>query len=167
MKAKTTKLDKAEKYKIQLLEQPSTRHLYKTRKDKHIKGRMGDINQDWASLKTLITKTAKEVLRLQSKRKPRRLKIWNEMLEEAVKSKKETYLTWLSGKKYEDYIEYKRKRAMFRKLSRESNRESWEQFVKRFEYDATGAQRFIFKVFRNLRNEITDKAKTDVIPEEE
>jgi hypothetical protein len=35
------------------------------------------------------------------------------------------------------------------------------------EYDATGAQRFSFKVFRNLRNEITGRAKIDGIPEEE
>jgi hypothetical protein len=35
------------------------------------------------------------------------------------------------------------------------------------EYGATGAQRFSFEVFRNLRNEITDKAKIDMIPEEE
>jgi hypothetical protein len=69
--------------------------------------------------------------------------------------------------KDEDYIGYKRKRATVRKLSRESNREIWEQFVKRLEYDATVAQRCSFKVFRNLRNEITDKEKIDVIPEEE
>jgi hypothetical protein len=61
------KLNKAEKYMIQLLEQPSMKHLYKTRLDKHIKGRTGDINQDWTSLKTIITKTAKEVLGLQNK----------------------------------------------------------------------------------------------------
>jgi hypothetical protein len=111
-KAKTTKPDKAEKYKIQLLEQPSIRHLYKTRLNTHIKGRTGDINQDCTSLKTIISKTAKEVSGLQSKRKPRRLKIWNETLEEAIKSKKETYLRWLSGKKDEDYTGYKIKRAI-------------------------------------------------------
>jgi hypothetical protein len=46
-----------------------------------------------------MSKTAKEASGLQIKRKPRRLKIWNETLEEAIKSKKETYLRWLSGKK--------------------------------------------------------------------
>jgi hypothetical protein len=40
------------------------------------------------SLKTIRTKRAKQVLGLQSKRKPRRLKIWNETLEESIKSKK-------------------------------------------------------------------------------
>jgi hypothetical protein len=70
------------------------------------------------------------------------------------------------GKKDEDCIEYKRKRAIVRKLSRVSNREIWEQSVKRLECDATVAQRFSFKVFRNLRNETTDKAKIDVISEE-
>jgi hypothetical protein len=69
------------------------------------------------------------------------------------------------GKKDEDYIDYKRKRAIVRKLSRESNKESWEQFIKRLQHDVTGAQSF--KAFRNLRNEINDKARTDVISEEE
>jgi hypothetical protein len=91
-KAKITKLDKAEKYKIQLLEQPSIRHSYKMRLDTHIKGRTGDINQDWTSLKTIITKTAKEVSGLQSKRKPSRLKIWNETLKEAIKARKKLTL---------------------------------------------------------------------------
>jgi hypothetical protein len=62
--------------------------LYKTRLDKHIKGKTGDINQDWTSLKTILTKIAKEVLGIQIKRKTRMLKIWNETLEEAIKSKK-------------------------------------------------------------------------------
>jgi hypothetical protein len=35
------------------------------------------------------------------------------------------------------------------------------------EYNATGALGFSFEVLRNLRNEVTDKAKIDVIPEEE
>jgi hypothetical protein len=91
---------------------------------------------------------------LQSKRKPSRLKIWNETLEEAIESKKETCLRWLSGNKDEDCIKYKRKRAIVRKLSGDSNREIWEQFVNILEYDATGALRCSFKVFRNLRNYI-------------
>jgi transposase len=66
-KAKATKLDKTQKYKIQLLEQPNIRHLHKMRLDTHIKGRTVDISQDWTSLKTIISKTAKEISGLQSK----------------------------------------------------------------------------------------------------
>jgi hypothetical protein len=91
-KAKITKLDKAEKYKIQLLEQPSIRHLYKTRLDTHIRGRTGGINQDWTPIKTIISKTAKEVLRLQSKRKPRRLNVWNETSKKLLKARKKLTL---------------------------------------------------------------------------
>jgi hypothetical protein len=32
-------------------------------------------------------------------------------------------------------------------------RESWKKFVKRLEHDATGAQRYSFKVFKNLKSD--------------
>jgi hypothetical protein len=53
-----------------------------------------------------------------------------EVLEDAIKSKKETYLRRLSGERDEDYIEYKRNRAIVRKLSRESNRETGNSLLK-------------------------------------
>jgi sRNA-binding carbon storage regulator CsrA len=37
----------------------------------------------------MITSTAKEVLRIQNKRKPKRLKIWNEELQEAIQKRNE------------------------------------------------------------------------------
>jgi hypothetical protein len=40
-------------------------------------------------------------------------------------------------------------------------------FFKRLAYDATWAQRFNFKACQNLKNETTDEARVDLIPEEE
>ena len=61
------------RFKIQLLEEPSIRDLYKTRLDKNMKGRIGDINLDWKMLETAIRKTAEEVLGYQFRRKPNKL----------------------------------------------------------------------------------------------
>lgn len=80
-----------ERFKIQLLEQPSIKDLYKKRLDTHLKGRTGDINIDWLRIKIAINKTATEVLGSQRKRKSCRLKIWNEELKEAIEDKKKTY----------------------------------------------------------------------------
>jgi hypothetical protein len=47
-----------------------------------------------------------------------------------LKARKKLALDGQVEKKDEDYIEYEIKRAIVRKLSRESNTEIWEQFVK-------------------------------------
>ena len=104
--------------------------------------------------------------RTQRKRKPNRLKIWNEDLKEAIKKKKKAYLCWLNSSKLQDHIEYKQQRATVRKLTRQVQKESWEQFVKRLEKDLTGRQKFGFKIFKNLNSEITDNAKLNIIPDE-
>ena len=166
-KQKVNKKIEKERYKIQLLEQPSIKDLYKRRLDKYLGGRVGEINIDWEYIKVAINKAAGEVLGMQRKRGPRRMKIWDENLKEAIRLKKKTYLKWIDTKKIEDHIEYKRRRAIVRKLTRVYNNKGWEEFVKRLEYDITGAKKYGFKIFKNLRVEERDKAKLEVIPTEQ
>jgi hypothetical protein len=78
------------KYKIQSLEEPSIRKLYMKRLDTKLKRKTGDMGIDWKAVRTAITSTAKEVLGLKNKRKLKRLKIWNEELQEAIQKKKQT-----------------------------------------------------------------------------
>jgi hypothetical protein len=49
-----------------------------------------------------------------------------------------------------------------RRLSRQNKRESWNRFVCRLERDMTGAKRFGFEIFKNLRNEENDRAKINI-----
>lgn len=79
------------RWKIQLLEDPSIRRLYQQRLDEQIRGRSGDVNKDWDKLKMAVKNVANEVLGMQSKRKPNRMKFWNEELEEEIKEKKRLY----------------------------------------------------------------------------
>jgi hypothetical protein len=51
----------------------------------------GDIHEDWKSLKRAVYETAMEVVGTQRRRNPRRLKIWNEDLKEAIEEKKNTF----------------------------------------------------------------------------
>jgi hypothetical protein len=63
-----------------------------------LKGGTGDINKHWEIIK-FTTTTAMEKSGLQNQRKRRRLKIWNEAFEEAIRSKKETYLRFVGEKR--------------------------------------------------------------------
>ena len=103
----------------------------------------------------------------QRRGKTKRLKVWHEELQKAILLKKESYKKWLCTKQQEDYINYKHRRALVHRLSRTAKRESWNQFVSRLERDITGAQRHGFKIFKNLKETTDDRAKIDVISEEE
>jgi hypothetical protein len=58
-----------------------------------LRGRTGDIHEHWKSLKRAVYETAMEVLGTQRRRNPRRLKIWNEDLKEAIEGKKKRTFT--------------------------------------------------------------------------
>jgi hypothetical protein len=58
-----------------------------------------------------------KVLGAQKIRHSKRLKIWNEEIQNAVNEKKAEYLKSLNSGTIEDTIEYKHKRAIVRKLS--------------------------------------------------
>ena len=90
------------------------------------------------------------------RQKWRHLKILNEEIREATSEKKEVYLKWLNSKDIEHYIIYKHKRAIVRNLPRKLQNESWKAFVKFLEKDVTGAKRYGFKVFKNLKEDCSD-----------
>ena len=79
------------------------------------------------------------------------------------------------------YIEYKRHRAIVRKMTRRQKRDDWDKFVKTLERDITGTQRDItgtqrditgtqrrgFKIFKQLQMQERDKLKIDPITKTE
>ena len=59
----------------------------------------------------------------------------------------------------EQYIEYKKHRAIVRKMTRKQRRDDWDKFVKTLERDITGTQRDItgtqrrgFKIFKQIHS---------------
>ena len=60
----------------------------------------------------------------------------------------------------EPYIEYKKHRAIVRKMTRRQRREDWDKFIKTLESGITGTQRRGFKIFKQLQPQ-EDKPKID------
>jgi hypothetical protein len=83
------------RYKIQHLEELSTRKLYQDRLDKKLGGRSRVTEEDWRQIKKRASEAAFETLGVQHRRKLKTLKIWNEELKQSVeknkKKEKETY----------------------------------------------------------------------------
>jgi len=67
----------------------------------------------------------------------------------------------------EHHIEYKRHRAIVRKMTRRQRRDDWDKFVKTLERDTTGTQRRGFKIFKQLQLHERDKLEIDPIPKTE
>ena len=65
------------------------------------------------------------------------------------------------------YIEYKRHRAIVRKMTRRQRRDDWDKFVKTLERDKTGTQRRGFKIYKQLHLQERDKLKIDPITKPE
>ena len=95
------------------------------------------------------------------------LRTWNEEIQQAIEEKKASYRKYLQNKTVEHYIEYKRHRAIVRKMTRGQRREDWDKFVKTLERDITGTQRRGFKIFKQLQLQERDKLKIDPITKTE
>ena len=67
----------------------------------------------------------------------------------------------------ERYTEYKKHRAIVRKMTRKQRREDWDKFVKTLERDITGTQRRGFKIFKQLQLQEREKLKIDLITKTE
>jgi len=67
-----------------------------------------------------------------------------------------------------DYnIEYKRHRAIVRKMTRSQRRDDWDKLVKTLERDITETQRRGFKIFKQLHLQERDNLKIDPITKTE
>jgi len=59
----------------------------------------------------------------------------------------------------EHYIEYKKHRAIVRKMTRRQRTDDWDKFVKTLERGITGTQRRGFKIYKQLQLQERDKLK--------
>jgi hypothetical protein len=81
----------------------------------------------------------------------KRLKIWNDELDIAIKGKKEQYLKYLQNQ--DKKADYNKACAVANKLVRKANREAWDQYVSTLEHDIYGRQNFVYKVIKHLNKE--------------
>jgi len=127
-------------FKVHLLEQESIRTLYR----KRLKGKStpltGEIDTDWLKIKEAITKAAEETIGYKKWKNRKWLRTWNDEIQLAIEEKKASYRKHLQNKTVEQYIEYKKHRAIVRKMTRSQGRDDWDKFVKKWERDITGTQ---------------------------
>jgi len=95
------------------------------------------------------------------------LRTWNEKIQRAIEEKKASYRKYIQKNTVHYYIEYKRHRAVVRKMTRRQRRDDWDKFVKTLERDITGTQRRGFKIFKQLHLQERDELKIDPITKTE
>ena len=69
----------------------------------------------------------------------------------AIEENKTSYRKYLQNKTVEHYTEYKKHRALVRKMTGRQSRDDWDKFVKTLEREITGTQRRGFKIFKQLQ----------------
>jgi hypothetical protein len=84
-------------------------------------------------IKDAITKAAEESIGYKKWKNRRWLRMWNDEIQRAIEKKKSSYRKCLQHKTVEHYIEYKRHRAVARKMTRRQRRDDWDKFVKTLE----------------------------------
>jgi hypothetical protein len=84
-----------------------------------------------------------------------------------MEERKASYRKYLQNKTVDYYIDYKRHRAIVRKMTRRQRRDDWDKFVKTLERDITGTQRRGFKIYKQLQLQEIDNLKIDPITKPE
>ena len=167
-KDKTT-YTKPPAFKVHLLEQESIRTLYRNRLKVKLTPLSGNIDTDWLKIKE-TTKAAEEIIGYKKWINWKWFRTWNVEIQGAIEEKNTSYRKYLQNKTLDFYLEYKRHRAIVRKVTQRQRRDDWDKFVKTLERDITGTQRDItgtqrggFKIFKQLQLQDRDKLKIDPI----
>ena len=149
-------------FKLYLLEHESIRILYRNRLKGKLTPLTGEIEADWLKIKDSITKAAEECVRYKKWKNRKCLRTWSDEIQLAIEEKKASYRNYLQNKTVEHCIEYKKHRAIVRKMTRRQRREDWDKFIKTLERDITGTQRRGFKIFKWLQ--LQERVKLKIGP---
>ena len=88
------------------------------------------------------------------------LRTWNEEIQRAIEEKKASYRKYLRNKTVDYCIEYKRHRAIVRKMTRSQRKDDWDKFVKALERDITEHKDEVLKYLNSYKckKEINSKS---------
>ena len=134
-----------------MLEQESIRTLFRNRLKGKLTPLTGNIGAGWLKIKEAITKAAEESIGYKKWKNWKWLRMWNDEIRQAIEEKKSSHSKYLQHKTVEYYVEYKRHRAIVRKMTRRQRRDDWDKYVKTLERDITETQRRGFKIFKQLQ----------------
>lgn len=147
-------------YKLGKLSEEEERNKYK-RKMNEILGAHpyeNDIEDEWKKLVEVITSSADETIgKKLGRRRKKALPVWNDNIKALIKQKKEAYEKWQQTKKPEDRTEYNRRKAVAKREVRKIKRGSWDKYVTNLEKEINGTKPKIYKVIKNLDQEIKER----------
>jgi len=101
-------------FKVRLLEKESIRTLYRNRLKGKLMPLTGEIDAEWLKIKEAITKAAEKSTWYEKFKNRKWLRTWND----EIKERKARYRNYLQNERVEFYIEYKKHRAIIRKMTR-------------------------------------------------
>jgi DNA repair photolyase len=76
----------------------------------------------WLKIKEAITKAAEESLGYKKGKNRKWLRTWSDNIQLAIEEKKASYRKYLQNKSVEQYVEYKKHRAIVRIMKRKQRR---------------------------------------------
>ena len=125
-----------------------------------------NIDTGWLKIKE-TTKAAVESIGYKTRMNWKWFRTWNVEIQGAIEEKNTSYRKYLQNKTVDYYLEYKRHRAIVRKVTQMQRRDDWDKFVKTLERDITGTQRRGFKIFKQLQLQERVKLKINAITKTE
>jgi hypothetical protein len=81
-------------------------------------------------IKQAIIEAAEESIGYKKRKNRKWLRTWNDEVKLAIEEKKTRFSKYVQDKTVEHLIEYKKQRAIIRKMTRIQRRDDWEKFVK-------------------------------------
>jgi hypothetical protein len=103
--------------KAYLLEQESIRTLYRNRLKVKLTPITGNVDTDWLKIKQAITEAVEESIGYKKRKNRKWLRTWNDEIKLAIEEKKTSFRKYLQNKTVEYFTEYKKPRAMVRKMT--------------------------------------------------
>lgn len=146
------------RYNLFLLQQGSIKDLFKRRLEQKLKNTPVNniIEEEYESLKQVISKTAAEVLGTEARRKKSEAPWMSEEIKEQVKEKNDSYKRWLTTKLPQHREEYQTKNRELRRSIKTEKNSFWEQKCIRIENLMGGAQSTeAWKTVANLKKKTT------------
>ena len=149
-------------YNIESLEHPSVKALYRKRLDEKLgDGLSGTTEEQYQFIKDCIHSAAKEALGVhKTSNKYQHPYWWDEEIEDEINLKRQKHLIFLSSKKTEDKVAYRKAQSKVRSLITRKKNEAWESNCSRINTYLGGRKSAeSWKLIKGLRRDM----KRDIV----
>ncbi|HYS62000.1 MAG TPA: reverse transcriptase family protein [Gemmatimonadales bacterium] len=160
----------AKRINTRALDDPTNRWLYQRRMNviSAEVPKSEDIETEWVNLKHIVTTAAKESLgMLPCKIGPKRIKNWDDEIQDLVRKKRLAFRKFMGSKKEADRLEYQELSARVKRKSRRLQRDSWDNFVTFLEHDTYKLRPKVYRIIRRIDTNFNEGVRLPKIKLEE